>query len=83
MYIPIIFHNHILLKHINQVQMTQGSFEISIFQTKLYIRKENVNAGALSRLKTVEVSSKSLVLLDKISDNDGGLDLIPMLVERK
>ena len=34
---------------------------------------------ALSRLNTVEVSSKGLIVLDKISNNDGGIDLIIML----
>ena len=32
-----------------------------------------------SRLNTVEVSSKGLIVLDKISNNDWGIDLIIML----
>ena len=41
--------------------------------------KKNVKAYILSRLNTVEVSSKGFVVLDKISNNNGGIDIIPML----
>ena len=40
---------------------------------------ENVNADALSRLNTVEVSSKCLFVLDEINNIEGNTDLIPML----
>ena len=54
----------------------RGVSKLAPFKLNYIYRKgkENVNTDALSRLHTVEVSSKGLVVLDKISNNDGGID---------
>ena len=81
-----VYTDNIALSYINSTHKLsayeqRGVSKLAPFKLNYIYRKgkENVNADALSRLNTVEVGSKGLVVLDKISNNDGGIDLIPML----
>ena len=81
-----IYTDNIVLSYINSTHKLsayekRGVSKLAPFKLNYIYRKgkKNANADALSRLNTVEVSSKGLVVLDKISNNNGGIDLIPIL----
>ena len=80
-----VYTDNIALSYINSTHKLsayeqRGVSKLAPFKLNYIYRKgrENVNADALSRLNNVEVNSKGLVVIDKVSNTDLGTDLIPM-----
>ena len=79
-----VYTDNIELSYINSTHILsayeqRGVSKLAPFKLNYRKGKKNAIADALSRLNTIEVSSKGLVVLDQISNNNGGIDIIPML----